>query len=130
VDVQRATDAVLTGLDALAEQHRNVLLLATTNDERAVDEAFLSRVDLHENFGLPGAEVIAHLLVDSLAEVGVAASADDDGVRRLARACAARGVDARRARKLVLQALVSNGVELALAPNTLRIDHLTALLPD
>ena len=31
IDVHRATDAVLTGIDRLAQQHKNVLLIATTN---------------------------------------------------------------------------------------------------
>jgi AAA+ superfamily predicted ATPase len=128
VDVHRATDAVLTGLDALADEHRNVLIVATTNDERAVDAAFLSRVDLHETFGLPSAAVIARILVDALAELGVDTTPDDAEVQALARACSATGVDARRVRKLVLRALVSNGVELALAPHQLRVQHLTALL--
>jgi AAA+ superfamily predicted ATPase len=128
VDVHRATDAVLTGLDALANRYPNVLLVATTNDERTVDAAFLSRVDVHARFGLPPADVIARILVDSLAEVGVSAKPEDEEVRALAQRCAAESVDPRRVRKLVLEALVSNGLELALAPRQLRVSHLAALL--
>lgn len=56
VDVHRATDAVLSGMDRLTRQHRNVLLLATTNFATALDEAFLSRADHIEEFGLPNEE--------------------------------------------------------------------------
>lgn len=129
VDVHRATDALLTGVDLLAAEHPNVLIIATTNDERSVDAAFVSRVDLHEMFPLPGADVIARILVDTLAQIGVPAAADDRQVTTLATACAEAGVDARRVRKLVLEAIVGNGVDLALAPSGLRLHHLAAILP-
>src|SRR5262249_26819318 len=43
VDVHRATDALLAGIDAVAADLPRVLFLATTNFTDAVDEAFLSR---------------------------------------------------------------------------------------
>ena len=46
VDVHRATDAVLVQLDELAEDHPNLLFLATSNFPQAVDRAFTSRCDL------------------------------------------------------------------------------------
>ena len=46
IDIHRATDAVLVQLDALAEQHPNLLFLATSNFPQAVDAAFTSRCDL------------------------------------------------------------------------------------
>jgi AAA+ superfamily predicted ATPase len=128
VDVHRATDAVLTGVDRVAAEYRNVLLLATTNDERAIDAAFLSRVDLHETFVLPPREVVAQILRDTLGRVGVEMPADDPRLAELAAACAARGMDARRVRKLVLQAIVGNGVDVALAPDRLRVEHLGAVV--
>jgi SpoVK/Ycf46/Vps4 family AAA+-type ATPase len=128
VDVHRATDAVLTGIDKLAAEHRNVVVIATTNDERAIDGAFLSRVDLHETFALPPIDVVARILVDTLARLGVGLPADDPQVAALAAACAATGADARQVRKLVLQAVVSNGVELALAPQRLQVEHLAAVV--
>jgi pachytene checkpoint protein 2 len=124
VDVHRATDAVLTGLDRLAAQYRNVLLLATTNAEDTVDGAFLSRVDLREQFALPGEDVIARVLTATLAELGVTVAAGDPRLAGLAARCAAQDLDARSVRKLVLRALVSNGPDLALAPGTLTMEHV------
>ena len=46
IDIHRATDAVLMQLDALADQHPNLLFLATSNFPEAVDAAFTSRCDL------------------------------------------------------------------------------------
>jgi pachytene checkpoint protein 2 len=128
VDVHRATDAVLTGVDRLADEHRNVLLIATTNDERAIDRAFLSRVDVHETFELPPTNVVARILVDTLGRLGVRLSAADPKIAALAAVCVANGADARQVRKMVLQAVVSNGVDLALAPEQLRVDHLAAIV--
>ena len=124
VDVHRATDAVLTGLDLLAAKHRNVLLVATTNEEDAVDSAFLSRVDLREHFGLPDAAVIAQILATTLAQFDVQVTADDADLVALAEKCVAQRLDARRIRKLVLRAIVSNGPELALAPKLLTMQHV------
>ncbi len=55
VDVQRATDAVLTGMDHLAATLPGTLFVTATNFLRAVDEAFLSRADLIVELGLPDA---------------------------------------------------------------------------
>ncbi|MDT4894278.1 MAG: pachytene checkpoint protein 2 [Pseudonocardiales bacterium] len=128
VDVHRATDAVLTGVDRLAAEYPNVILVATTNEERTIDDAFLSRVDLHETFALPPFEVVCRILVHTLAQVGVDVPADAPHVVELASACVARGIDPRQVRKLVVQALVGNGVEVALAPGRLRVEHLAAAL--
>jgi len=45
VDVHRATDAVLAGLDRLARECPNLIVVATTNFSQTVDGAFLSRAD-------------------------------------------------------------------------------------
>lgn len=45
VDVHRATDAVLAQLDFLAANHPHLLFIATSNFAKAIDAAFLSRVD-------------------------------------------------------------------------------------
>jgi pachytene checkpoint protein 2 len=69
VDVHRATDAVLAGIDFLAEAHPRIVFVATTNFPEAVDEAFLSRSDLVLTLGLPDEVTIAAILQRSLAEL-------------------------------------------------------------
>lgn len=69
VDVHRATDAVLSGLDALRAQRPGTLLVVTTNFADAVDEAFLSRADLVIRTELPSAEVTPLIVADSLREL-------------------------------------------------------------
>lgn len=66
VDVHRATDAVLSGIDQLTREHPNILLVATTNYPEAVDGALLSRADLIEVFPLPGPEARAEIIADTL----------------------------------------------------------------
>lgn len=53
VDIHRATDAVLVQLDILAESHKNLLFIATSNFPEAVDSAFVSRCDLVLEVPLP-----------------------------------------------------------------------------
>lgn len=124
VDVHRSTNAVLTGIDKLAAEHRNMLIIATTNDESAIDAALLSRVDLQESFQLPGEQAAALILASTLAELGVRGTESDAAVVDLARQCTAKGLDARQIRKLVLRAVIGNGPELALAPRSLQVAHL------
>ena len=121
VGVHRATAAFLTGVDRVADQCRNVLSLATMNDMGGVDDAFLSRADLTEHFGLPSNEAIRDIFADALREL----SFDVNG-----KECADREMDARRVRELVLQALINGGPELAMAPTGLRLEHVPeALMP-
>src|SRR5438093_71900 len=56
VDVHRATDAVLAQLDQLASKYPNLLFVATSNFPKAIDEAFLSRVDQIVTIDLPIAD--------------------------------------------------------------------------
>src|SRR2546428_1730708 len=106
VDVHRATDAVLEGVDQVAHACPNVTFVATTNHPAGVDEAFLSRADLVERIGLPGATAVAQILRDTIEGVAPAAlsGASLDG---LAREIADAKLDARRVRKLVIAALAS-----------------------
>ena len=107
VDVHRATDAVLAQLDNLATQYPKLLFIATSNFEKAIDAAFVSRADLVEYIGLPTAEACERILTDT-----VMALADiyprlkslvDDSAFRLA-VQKGIGLDARRLRKSVLAA--------------------------
>ncbi len=70
VDVHRATDAVLTGLDNLTRQHKNVLVLGTSNFPQALDRAITSRADLIEDIGLPNEEARRDIILDTLAGIG------------------------------------------------------------
>lgn len=132
VDVHRATEAVLAGVDHVAANHRNVLFLATTNFIEGLDAAFLSRADLVEEIGLPGAEAAEAILRDAIAEVGAQRSQvgvvqhpNGAALADLARLCA--GMDARGIRKLVLRAIIERR-ELALEPSALTPADLEAVL--
>jgi pachytene checkpoint protein 2 len=131
VDVHRATDALLAGIDAVAADLPRVLFVATTNFIEAVDEAFLSRADLVVQLSLPDTATIAQILRHSLLELSVlwpaiGSLADDDGLHaKLATACA--GWDGRRVRKLVLSALALRR-ETTRDPNLLTADDLLAVV--
>jgi pachytene checkpoint protein 2 len=119
IDVHRATDAVLTGIDRLAQQHKNVLLIATTNFPKAVDAALLSRADHVEPIGLPGEEARREIILDTLRAVATVwkdVRALEADVDRLAEA--AEGLDGRRIRKAIFAAAASN-IETAKDPNKL-----------
>src|SRR5438309_8391180 len=71
VDVHRATDAVLLGIDEIARKLPSVLFVTTTNFISAVDSAFLSRADLVMQFSLPDRETIAKILENAIGELAV-----------------------------------------------------------
>lgn len=127
VDVHRATDAVLAGIDAVAGDLPNVLFLTTSNFLAGVDEAFLSRADLVVEFDLPDEKTIARIIRHSLVELaglwpGLKPLAEDDTVHcRVAAHCA--GWDGRRVRKLVLSALAQRP-EVARGPSLLTAEDL------
>jgi AAA+ superfamily predicted ATPase len=129
VDVHRATDALLAGIDAVAADLPRVLFLATTNFVDAVDEAFLSRADLVLELSLPDTATIAQIVRHSLVELaalwpGTAPLARDEALHdKLGAACA--GFDGRRARKLILSALALRQ-DVARDPSTLTADDLLA----
>jgi len=127
VDVHRATDAVLAGMDAVAKAWPNVLFIATTNHEVGVDPAFLSRADLVEQMGLPAAEAVAQILADTLRELSAKDGASATDLASLARSCVDAHMDARQVRKLVLRAVVSRR-ELAADPTKLRLADVAAAL--
>src|SRR6185436_3093305 len=70
IDVHRATDAVLTQLDALAESHPNILFLATSNFPQAIDGAFRSRCDFIVEVPLPDRTGCEKILTDCLTGLG------------------------------------------------------------
>lgn len=123
VDVHRATDAVLSGIDHVAASCPNVIFVATTNYAVGVDAAFLSRADLLIEVGLPGAEAMAAILLDTLREVISVEKIDKPRLASLARACATAELDARQARKLVLHAIIRRQ-DLALDPSQITLADL------
>lgn len=72
IDVHRAVDAALVGLDALAKTFDNVVLLATSNFPQAIDSALMSRADLVIEVPLPNAEARTAILTHTLEAVGAA----------------------------------------------------------
>ena len=128
VDVHRATDAALAGLDLLARNQRRVLLIATTNFPDAVDRALISRADLVEEIGPPNAEARAAIITEVLEHLGrhwPAMSPLTQGVGSFVRA--SEGLDGRRIRKALFSAVASS-IETARNPGKLTAQHiLTAL---
>lgn len=106
-------------MDRLTRDHRNVLLIATTNFASALDAAFLSRADHVEEFGLPNEEARREIILETLHALGGewkhvrTLEADVD---RLAKA--ASGLDGRRIRKEIFVAIGSD-IETAKDPNKL-----------
>jgi SpoVK/Ycf46/Vps4 family AAA+-type ATPase len=127
VDVHRATDAVMLGIDEIARKLPSVLFVTTTNFIDAIDDAFLSRADLVMHFALPNAETIANILQHSLAELAVQwpvlqpLASDAAHIREIAALC--DGWNGRQVRKLVLAALAQR-LEVAKDPALLSFDDL------
>ncbi|HEU4353728.1 MAG TPA: AAA family ATPase [Burkholderiales bacterium] len=127
VDVHRATDAVMLGIDEVARKLPAVLFVTTTNFIDAIDEAFLSRADLVMHFALPDPGTVARILHDSLAELAVQWPAlkpllqSDDEINEVARLCG--GWSGRQVRKLVLAALAQR-LEVAKDPACLTFEDL------
>lgn len=125
VDVHRATDAVLLGIDEIAKKLPAVLFVTTTNFIEAVDSAFLSRADLVMQFALPDRDTIAKILENAIGELAVQWPAllplarDTARIAELAGLCV--GWDGRRIRKLVLAALAQR-LEVARDPSKLGWD--------
>jgi AAA+ superfamily predicted ATPase len=117
VDVHRATDAALAGMDRLTRDHRNVLLIATTNFAKALDAAVLSRADHVEEIGLPTEAARREIILDTLKAIGGVwknvhdLEADADRLGKIS-----EGLDGRRIRKEIFVAIGSD-LETAKNPN-------------
>lgn len=127
VDVHRATDAVLSGVDRVARTCPNVTFVATTNHPVGVDAAFLSRADLIEEIGLPGLQAAQQILTDTISEIVPADRIGRTAIEQLAAECVSASMDARRIRKLVLRAVASRR-DLALSPERMTVDDVAAVL--
>mgnify|MGYP001563880247 CR=1 FL=1 len=107
IDVHRASDAVLSGLDYLARRHPALLFLATSNFRDAVDSAFLSRADLIVTLGPPSADACRLILENTLGALGaiwpsVAELTMAPDFSQLGERCV--GLDGRQVRKAVVAA--------------------------
>ena len=128
VDVHRATDAVLAGLDLLTRSHRNVLLIATTNFPEAVDRALVSRADWVEDMGLPSAEHRTEIITEVIDKLSTAWPRIGNLRRHVSSfVLASEGFDGRRLRKGLIAAVASS-VETARDPNRLTVHHVISTL--
>lgn len=127
VDVHRATDAVLAGVDRVARAWPNVTFVATTNYRPGVDAAFLSRADLVEEVALPGVDAVRAILADTIRELTGTEPAAGSELDALAAMSAETGMDARQVRKLVLRTVCSDRT-LALDPSSVTPAHVLEVL--
>jgi len=72
VDVHRATDAVLAGMDRLAEEFPDLLFIANSNFASGIDDAFLSRADREVHLDLPDEKLATWIILDTLEDYGKA----------------------------------------------------------
>jgi len=127
-DVHRATDAVLTAMDHNAAHHPHLLFVATSNFTSALDEAFLSRSDAAILVPLPEPAALREILSSTLLTLAdmypalreLAHSAAVDRVAQIA-----QGLDGRRTRKAVFEALARR-LDTVLSPGNLTEHDLTA----
>lgn len=128
VDVHRATDAALAGLDLLTREHRTVILIATTNFPKALDKALLSRADLIEYIGPPDGparEAIIREVLTQLAKVWPTIGKLTKEVKDFVEA--SEGLDGRRLRKALISAAASSK-ETAQDPSKLTSRQIRAAL--
>ena len=127
-DVHRATDAVLAALDSNTVNYSNLVFVATSNFVEALDEAFLSRVDVHIRVPAPDESGIVAILkhaLESMAGVypGLGELACNGGIESVAKRLA--GSDGRRVRKTIMEAMLGRR-ETVLDPGNTTIDDLLA----
>jgi SpoVK/Ycf46/Vps4 family AAA+-type ATPase len=107
IDVHRAVDAALVGLDRLARAHPHLVIIATSNYPAAIDAALTSRADLVVPIPLPD-EDARHAILGATAQAVTAAFPTANGLTDpgllAAAAAASDGLDARRLRKAVAEA--------------------------
>lgn len=126
VDVHRATDAALVQLDELAEEHRDLLVLATSNFPQAIDSAFKSRCDLVVTVPLPD-EAACHGILKHTIEgmanefKGLKQLLRDGHLAKAAKTCV--GLDGRAVRKVVAIACTLDK-QVALDPSRLTAEAI------
>ena len=125
-DVHRATDAVLSALDANTVDYPNLFWVTTSNFTGALDGAFLSRVDVAINVPAPDVHGTLAILKTTLTKMSsafpeLAKLAADGDLKRVAHELA--GLDGRRVRKTVSEAMLVR-IETVIDPGVLTIDDL------
>lgn len=134
VDVHRTTDAVITAVDLLADLCPNVVTVVTTNFPDLVDGALRSRSDITLTMPLPNREVIEEILRSTLLAWGdqhpdLKLLADDPDLRDVAAVLGEAGIDARQARKFILQSLTAD-LTVAAVPGSLTIQQMLTVAKD
>lgn len=132
VDVHRATDAVLAQLDHLAERHGNLLFIATSNFEGAIDDAFISRCDLVMAIPVPNVKARRSILENTIEGLArqfppikkLLGSSELEGVIE-----ATDGLDGRTLRKMVASACAYSK-ESAVDPGKLTVEALLKAAAD
>lgn len=128
IDVHRATDATLAGLDSLSRGRHRVLCLATTNVPDAVDGALISRADWSEEIGLPDDDAREEIIADTLDVLATQWSAVATRKDLMPQYVAAsRGMDGRQLRKAVLLAAAER-IDTAQDPSKLTSEQLLRAL--
>jgi pachytene checkpoint protein 2 len=128
IDVHRATDAALSGIDFLCRKSPNTLVIATTNFPKAVDRALMSRADWIEDVGIPNAEARQQIIEDALSQLAKKwPRVADLRSQMSAYVRASEGLDGRRLRKSIISAAASS-VETALDLNKLRPEQIVNTL--
>lgn len=130
VDVIRAVDAALVGLDRLARKFSNVLILATSNMREAIDPALRTRADFICEVPAPDADArkaIIHQTVSAVAEVftGARGLLEPAALQEAVRA--SDGLDGRRLRK-AFAAACSVRPENQADPNKVTIEDFVVAL--
>lgn len=125
-DVHRATDAVLAALDSNTVEFPNLVFVATSNFVGVLDEAFLSRVDVHIHVPAPDLAGIVEILKHALgcmakAFAGLQELTCDPRLEEVARRLA--GADGRRVRKTIMEAMIGRH-DTVLDPGSTTIDDL------
>lgn len=125
-DVHRATDAVLAALDSNTANYPHLIFVATSNFLGALDEAFISRVDVHIHVPVPNISGILEILKHALQSMApafrpLAKLACNPELEKVAKRLA--GADGRRVRKTILEAMLGRQ-ETALDPGSTTIEDL------
>jgi SpoVK/Ycf46/Vps4 family AAA+-type ATPase len=125
-DVHRATDAVLTAIDSNASALPHLMFIATSNFTGAIDEAFLSRVDVAIHVPTPDVPGILAILKTTLEAMSkgfppLAQLARKPQLEQVAEALA--GTDGRRIRKTVSEAMLGR-METVIEPGDLTVEDL------